>query len=82
MGREVSRGCTCQRKSYTRGIFQNSYAKFFLCFLLSLLRLNFRRGVVKGNCLGKFSPGLNFLEDISVERVFLLGSGARFPGIN
>ena len=40
----------------------------FLNVLLSLFRLNFTHGVVKGNCQGKFSPELNYLENNSLGR--------------
>ena len=39
-----------------------------LFVLLSLYQFNFTRGDVKGNCPGKFSPGLNCQENSSVGR--------------
>ena len=50
------------------GIYQNSYIEFFLYVFLSLFRLDFTRGVVKGNSPGYFFTLLNCLEDISVGR--------------
>ena len=49
MGREVSRVWPCRGKLYTGEICQNSYTKFFLNILLSLLRLKLTRRFVKGN---------------------------------
>ena len=50
------------------------------CFLISvsILRLEMLRVIIQG----KFSLGLNFLEDISAGRLFLRRSGTRFPGIS
>ena len=50
--------------------------KILFILLLSLFRLNFTCGVVKGNGLG-----LICLENIFMGRVFLRGGGAKFPGI-
>jgi len=71
MGREFPGGLTFQGKFYTGGICQDSYKTFFLFVLLSLCRLNFAFGDIKG----KYLPGWKCLEYLSI-------GGGTFHGRN
>jgi hypothetical protein len=75
-GGEIARG------NYTLGEFaripkQNSFYMSCFLFFVSISRVELLRVIVRG----KFSPRLNCPENISVERGFLHGGAARFPGI-
>ena len=61
-------GVNLSEKITHRGIFHKPYIKFYLNVSLSLFCLNFTRGIVKVIVRGKFSPGLNYLDEISVGR--------------
>jgi len=70
------------RGNYALGDFaivfiRNSFYISYFLFAASILHMELLRVIV----VGKFSPGLNCLEEISVGRVFLPGGGARFSGI-
>ena len=75
-GSELFRGTYTQRE-FDRILIQNYFYMSCFLFSVSILRAKWLRVIV----WGKFSPGLNFLEDISMERGFLRGGGVIFPGI-
>jgi hypothetical protein len=78
MERKVSREWNFQGILCTGGICRNSYTKFCFmsCFLFSvaILCAEWLRVIVRG----KFSPGSNCLEDISVGSGFLREGGPDF----
>ena len=76
LGGELIRG------NYTQGGFaripiQNSFYMSCFLFSVSILYVELLRVIAQG----KFSPGLTFLEDVPVGRVFLCGDKPDFLGL-